>query len=92
MAILAHPCYGVDEDCREFGMQDEHEGACPSCGLEHGGGWCLEPGGSMSAVNRIFNWVERLSDVQHTGVLIGIFLVAWGAVVGVCACVSAVLP
>jgi hypothetical protein len=46
----------------------------------------------MSTVNRIFNWVERLSDVQHTGVLIGIFLVAWGAVVGVCACVSAVLP
>lgn len=34
------------EDCREFDAVDEAEvyGVCPTCGHEHGAGWCVEDG------------------------------------------------
>jgi hypothetical protein len=45
MALLRDIAIGDDEDCREFGPSDgEDYGRCPDCGIEHGGGFCPEPG------------------------------------------------
>lgn len=46
MALLSNIAIGDDEDAREFAREDDAEiyGVCPSCGFEHGAGFCVEDG------------------------------------------------
>lgn len=44
MALLTNIGAGDHEDCRDFSAPDDAEvyGTCPTCGTEHGAGYCPE--------------------------------------------------